>query len=134
MCAARYLMGVGKPADLLRAVGAGVDMFDCVLPTRNARNGQALTRDGRIVIKHARYKLDQSVLDPKCSCPTCADGYSRSYLRHLFMAGEMLVLRLLTVHNLHWYGTLMRECREAITAGTFASYQREALARLAVGT
>jgi queuine tRNA-ribosyltransferase len=120
----RYLMGVGTPRDLVVAIGAGVDMFDCVLPTRNARNGQALTQTGRIVIKQARYKDDLSPLDPTCSCPTCTGGYSRAYLRHLFLAGEILVLRLFTVHNLSLYGRLVREAREAIAAGTFSDFAR----------
>jgi queuine tRNA-ribosyltransferase len=117
-----YLMGVGTPADLLQAIGCGVDMFDCVLPTRNARNGQALCRGGRVVIKHARYRRDPSPLDPACACPTCAAGYSRAYLRHLFLAREILVLRLLTIHNLHLYGTLVAEAREAILAGRYRAF------------
>lgn len=120
----RYLMGVGTPADLVRAIGAGVDMFDCVLPTRNARNGQALTRSGKIVIKQARYKDDFSPLDPGCPCPTCVAGYSRAYLRHLYIAGEILVLRLLSEHNLHLYGQLTAEARAAIAAGRFADLAR----------
>ena len=120
----RYLMGVGTPADLVRAIGAGVDMFDCVLPTRNARNGQALTRSGKIVIKQARYKDDFSPLDPGCPCPTCAAGYSRAYLRHLYIAGEILVLRLLSEHNLHLYGQLTAEARAAIAEGRFADLAR----------
>jgi queuine tRNA-ribosyltransferase len=120
----RYLMGVGTPADLVRAIGAGIDMFDCVLPTRNARNGQALTRSGKIVIKQARYKDDFSPLDPGCPCPTCAAGYSRAYLRHLYIAGEILVLRLLSEHNLHLYGQLTAEARAAIAAGRFADLAR----------
>jgi queuine tRNA-ribosyltransferase len=123
----RYLMGVGTPSDLCRAIGAGIDMFDCVLPTRNARNGQALTRQGRIVIKQARYKGDLSPLDPSCSCPTCATGYSRAYLRHLFLAGELLVLRLLSVHNLHLYGALAREARSAILERRYPSFLAESL-------
>jgi queuine tRNA-ribosyltransferase len=99
-------------------------MFDCVLPTRNARNGQALTQRGKIVIKQARYKDDLSPLDPSCACPTCAAGYSRAYLRHLYLAGEILVLRLLTEHNLHLYGRLMREAREAIAAGRYAAFAK----------
>ena len=118
----RYLMGVGTPKDLVVGIAAGVDMFDCVLPTRNARNGQALLQEGRVVIKQARYKEDLSPLDPTCSCPTCAGGYSRSYLRHLYLAGEILALRLFTEHNLHLYGRLVREAREAIAAGTFAAF------------
>lgn len=120
----RYLMGVGTPADLVRAIGAGVDMFDCVLPTRNARNGQALTQRGKIVIKQARYREDLSPLDPECGCPTCTGGYTRAYLRHLFLAGEILVLRLFTEHNLHLYGRLVREAREAIAAGRYAAFAR----------
>ncbi|MBW2528235.1 MAG: tRNA guanosine(34) transglycosylase Tgt [Deltaproteobacteria bacterium] len=117
----RYLMGVGTPRDLLAGIAAGVDMFDCVLPTRNARNGQALTRRGRIVIKQARYREDREPLDAECSCPACRGGFSRAYLRHLFMAREILALRLLTVHNLTLYGDLMAEAREAIRAGRLAS-------------
>ncbi|MBL9024757.1 MAG: tRNA guanosine(34) transglycosylase Tgt [Myxococcales bacterium] len=119
----RYLMGVGTPRDLVTAIAAGVDMFDCVLPTRNARNGQALLRRGRIVIKQSRYKDDRLPLDPECTCPACAGGYARSYLRHLFLAGEILALRLLSEHNLHLYGQLTREAREAIVAGTFSSFR-----------
>ncbi len=110
----RYLMGVGTPKDLVVGIRSGIDMFDCVLPTRNARNGQALTRTGRIVIKHTRYKEDREVLDPECGCPACAGGFSRAYLRHLFIAKEILVLRLISAHNLHLYGQLVREAREAI--------------------
>jgi len=120
----RYLMGVGTPADLVRAIGAGVDMFDCVMPTRNARNGQALLRGGRIVIKQARYKDDPRPLDATCPCPACAGGYSRAYLRHLFIAGEILVLRLLSVHNLTLYGGLVRGAREAIARGEYEPFAR----------
>jgi len=120
----RYLMGVGTPTDLLEAIDAGVDMFDCVLPTRNARNGQAFTRSGRIVIKQARYKDDPSPLDPDCSCAACRGGYSRAYLRHLYLAGEVLVLRLLSLHNLHLYGQLVAGAREAIAAKTYAAFKR----------
>ncbi len=126
----RYLMGVGTPQDLWRAIGAGIDMFDCVLPTRNARNGQALTRSGKIAIKQARYKEDRGPLDATCDCACCAGGYSRAYLRHLFIAGEILVLRLLSLHNLHYYGQIVREAREAIAAGNFAETQRRALQHL----
>ena len=129
----RYLMGVGTPYDLVRAIEQGVDMFDCVLPTRNARNGQALTRRGKIVIKQARYKDDPSPLDPSCPCACCAGGYSRAYLRHLFLAGEILVLRLLSLHNLHLYGQIVREAREAIVAGKFAEYRRRTLQDLSSG-
>jgi queuine tRNA-ribosyltransferase len=118
----RYLMGVGTPRDLVAAIIAGVDMFDCVLPTRNARNGQALCRRGRVVIKQARYKGDLGPLDPSCACATCTEGYSRSYLRHLYLSGELLVLRLFSQHNLHVYGQLVREARAAIDAGELASF------------
>jgi queuine tRNA-ribosyltransferase len=113
----RYLMGVGTPQDLLHAIDCGVDMFDCVLPTRNARNGQALTRTGKVVIKQARYRLDPLPIDPTCSCEACAGGYSRAYLRHLYLSGEILALRLLSLHNLHLYGELTRGAREAIAQG-----------------
>ncbi len=128
-----YLMGVGTPRDLLVAVGCGVDMFDCVLPTRNARNGQALTRFGKVTIKNARYKDDLGPLDPECTCACCAGGYSRAYLRHLYLSGEILVLRLLSLHNLHFYGELMHLAREAIAAGRYAAFRDAALARMAGG-
>ncbi len=121
----RYLMGVGTPRDLVIGIGAGVDMFDCVLPTRNARNGQILLKRGKIVIKQARYKDDQGPLDPECSCAACADGYSRAYLRHLFIAGEILALRLFSLHNLHLYGQLVREARAAIAAGRFDAFSAD---------
>jgi queuine tRNA-ribosyltransferase len=129
----RYLMGVGTPRDLLHAIDCGVDMFDCVLPTRNARNGQALTRFGRVVIKQARYRLDPSPIDPRCACPACAGGYSRAYLRHLYLAGEILALRLLSVHNLHLYGELTRGAREAIARGEWAAFRRAWIAGLDAG-
>ncbi len=119
----RYLMGVGTPADLLEGIEHGIDMFDCVLPTRNARNGQALTRFGKVVIKQARYVADRLPLDPSCACPACAGGYSRAYLRHLFQAGEILALRLLSVHNLHFYGELVRGARKAILAQSYRAYK-----------
>ncbi|NUP12555.1 MAG: tRNA guanosine(34) transglycosylase Tgt [Polyangiaceae bacterium] len=118
----RYLMGVGTPRDLVIGIAAGIDMFDCVLPTRNARNGQALLERGKVVIKQARYKEDKSPLDPSCSCPCCSGGYSRAYLRHLFLAGEILVLRLFTQHNLHLYGELVRQARRSIIDGTWAAF------------
>lgn len=109
----RYLMGVGTPKDIAGAVQRGVDMFDCVLPTRNARNGMLFTRSGRLVIKNARYADDESPVDLGCSCYTCRN-YSRAYLRHLFLAEEILALRLNTIHNLHFYLTFMQEMRRAI--------------------
>jgi queuine tRNA-ribosyltransferase len=123
----RYLMGVGTPRDLVLAIGAGVDMFDCVLPTRNARNGQALTRSGRIVVKHARWRDDPRPLDERCACACCAGGYSRAYLRHLYLAGEILALRLLSLHNLHWYGELVAGARAAIAQSRFAAWSRDTI-------
>jgi queuine tRNA-ribosyltransferase len=120
----RYLMGVGTPLDILRAIGAGVDMFDCVLPTRNARNGQALTRFGRIVIKQARWRDDARPIDEQCGCACCTGGFSRAYLRHLYLAGEILCLRLLSLHNLHWYGELTALARAAISDGSYAAWAR----------
>ncbi|HKY40204.1 MAG TPA: tRNA guanosine(34) transglycosylase Tgt [Polyangiaceae bacterium] len=124
----RYLMGVGTPEDLLVAVGAGIDLFDCVMPTRNARNGQAFTWNGRLTIKNARYRDDPSPLDPECSCSACRGGYSRAYLRHLFVAGEILVLRLLSEHNLTLYARLLEQARAAVVAGRFADFAVERLA------
>jgi len=109
----RYLMGVGTPLDMARAVLQGVDMFDCVLPTRNARNGMLFTKGGRLVIKNARYADDDSPVEPGCSCYTCRN-YSRAYLRHLYQAEEILAMRLNTVHNLHFYLNFMGEVRRAI--------------------
>jgi queuine tRNA-ribosyltransferase len=120
----RYLMGVGTPRDLIRGIGTGIDMFDCVLPTRNARNGQAITRDGTVSIKQAQYKTDPAPIDEGCGCPCCRGGYSRAYLRHLFLAGEILVLRLLTQHNLWLYGELVQKAREAIVGGSFEAFAR----------
>lgn len=124
----RYLMGVGTPEDLLVAVGAGIDLFDCVMPTRNARNGQAFTWQGKLTIKNSRYRDDPLPLDPDCSCSACRGGYSRAYLRHLFVAGEILVLRMLSEHNLALYARLMREARAAILAGDYATFAAERLA------
>jgi queuine tRNA-ribosyltransferase len=126
----RYLMGVGKPIDLLKAIASGIDMFDCVLPTRNARNGQALTWSGRVNIKQARHREDQSPLDARCGCPVCSK-YTRAYLRHLALAGEMLVARLLTQHNLHFYADLMRKSREAIAAGSYQAFADAAQTQMA---
>jgi queuine tRNA-ribosyltransferase len=129
----RYLMGVGTPRDLLEAIDAGIDMFDCVLPTRNARNGQALTRFGRVVVKQARYREDSRPIDDACACDCCRGGYSRAYLRHLYLSGEMTVLRLLSVHNLHWYGELVAAARAAILAGTWKAHKAAVTARLDAG-
>ncbi len=123
----RYVMGVGTPLDLLVAIRAGADMFDCVLPTRNARNGQALTRAGRVVIKQARYKDDQRPIDEACACECCAGGFSRAYLRHLYIAGEILCLRLLSLHNLHFYGEIVACARASIEAGRFDAWANRLL-------
>lgn len=124
----RYLMGVGTPEDLLIAVGAGIDLFDCVMPTRNARNGQAFTWQGKLTIKNARYRDDPLPLEPDCGCSACRGGYSRAYLRHLFVAGEILALRLMSEHNLALYARLLREARAAVLAGNYAEFARERLA------
>ncbi len=115
----RYLMGVGTPRDIIRAIDAGVDMFDCVLPTRNARNGLAFTAEGAVKIKHAAYTRDPSPLSASCACPTCRN-YSRAYLRHLYMANEILSARLLTYHNLYYFHALTAAARNAIRNGTWA--------------
>ena len=110
-------MGVGTPEDLVHSVTAGIDMFDCVMPTRNARNSHLFTRFGDIKIKNARHKTDTGPLDPSCTCYTCTH-FSRAYLHHLFRAGEILGSMLNTIHNLHFYQTIMAEMRSAIEAGT----------------
>lgn len=125
-----YLMGVGTPSDLVRAIGAGIDLFDCVMPTRNARNGQAFVRGGKIVIKNARHRTDRAVLDPECPCPTCVGGYSRGYLRHLYLAGEILVHRLLSLHNLHYYARLVAAGRQAVLEGRYEAWAVETLREL----
>ncbi|MDP1634657.1 MAG: tRNA guanosine(34) transglycosylase Tgt, partial [Gallionellaceae bacterium] len=117
----RYLMGVGTPEDLVDAVGQGIDMFDCVMPTRNARNGMLFTRHGDIKIKNAQYRLDTRPLDEQCGCYTCRH-FSRAYLHHLHRIGEILGARLNTIHNLHYYQDLMRGIRAAIEAGTFSEF------------
>lgn len=116
----RYLMGVGTPEDLMDSVEQGIDMFDCVMPTRNARNGHLFTRFGDLKIKNARFKTEQGPLDPTCGCYTC-QNFSRAYLHHLFRAGEILSSILNTIHNLHYYQALMAEMRSAIENGQFAS-------------
>ena len=119
----RYLMGVGLPEQLVRYVALGFDMFDCVLPTRNARNGTLFTRAGRLNIRRAEYATDQRPLDEECPCYTCRN-FSRAYLRHLAVAGEMLSARLNTLHNLAFYQWLMRSMREALAVGRFAEFAR----------
>jgi queuine tRNA-ribosyltransferase len=120
----RYLMGVGTPEDILEAASAGVDLFDCVLPTRNARNGMLFTRRGRMNIQREEYRLDPRPPEEDCLCPTCR-RYSRAYLRHLYQAGEMLAGILNTLHNLHFYQALMRDIRAAIDAGRLEALRHE---------
>jgi queuine tRNA-ribosyltransferase len=118
----RYLMGVGKPSDLVGAVKRGIDMFDCVLPTRSGRTAQAFTREGTLNLRNARHVEDSTPLDPDCRCPACT-GFSRGYLHHLVKAGEILAAMLLTAHNLTYYADLMAAMREAIMAGRLAQFE-----------
>jgi queuine tRNA-ribosyltransferase len=118
----RYLMGVGTPEDLLDGIAAGIDMFDCVMPTRNARNGWLFTRYGDVKLRNTRYRADSAPLDETCACPTCRT-FSRSYLHHLQRVNEILGARLNTVHNLHFYLDLMRQARAAIADGRFAAFR-----------
>jgi queuine tRNA-ribosyltransferase len=120
----RYLMGVGKPDDIVGAVKRGIDMMDCVLPTRSGRTGQAFTRRGSVNLKNARHRDDPRPLDEACGCPACR-GYSRAYLHHLFRAGEILSAMLLTWHNLHYFQEIMEGMRGAIAAGRFAAWEAE---------
>ena len=117
----RYLMGVGTPEDIVEAVGYGIDMFDCVLPTRNARNGWLYTRHGDVKIRNARHRTDTNPLDQGCDCYTCRN-FSRAYLHHLQRANEILGARLNTIHNLHYYLTLAAELRQAIRDDALAAY------------
>ncbi len=126
----RYLMGVGTPLDLVLAVDAGMDMFDCVMPTRVARNGTLFTWSGRISIKRNEYREDDSPLDPECACYTCTN-YSKAYLRHLYLSGEMLSARLNTIHNLHFYLHLMGKMRVAILEGRWEEFRNHCLTRFA---
>jgi queuine tRNA-ribosyltransferase len=120
----RYLMGVGRPEDLVAAVALGVDLFDCVMPTRHARNGHLFVPWGVLNIRNARHAADTGPVDPECSCYTCRN-YSRAYLRHLDRCGEMLGPRLATLHNLHYYLGLMGRMRDAIAAGRFAQFRAD---------
>ncbi|HUO68494.1 MAG TPA: tRNA guanosine(34) transglycosylase Tgt, partial [Gammaproteobacteria bacterium] len=120
----RYLMGVGTPADLVKSVARGIDLFDCVIPTRHARNGQLFTSEGTINIRNARFQSDTGPIDPACACYACRN-YSRSYLRHLQQCNEILGARLATEHNLHFYLDLMRRIRASIEAGTFTQLAAE---------
>ena len=119
----RYLMGVGNPTTLVHGVAAGVDLFDCVLPTRTARMGSALTSEGRLNLRNARFKDDMGPLDPACSCPTCR-GYSRAYLHHLAVMKEILGATLLSIHNLSFLIGLMARVREAVLAGEYGAFVR----------
>ncbi len=121
---ARYLMGVGKPEDLVEAVAHGIDMFDCVIPTRNARNGFLYTSSGIIRIRNQQFRQDDRPIDSNCGCYTC-QNYSRAYLKHLDKCGEMLGARLNTIHNLHYFHSLMSDIRAAIVAGKFDSFRQE---------
>ncbi|MCM2313898.1 MAG: tRNA guanosine(34) transglycosylase Tgt [Thermoanaerobaculia bacterium] len=125
---ARYLMGVGTPEDLLDGVAAGVDMFDCVMPTRNARNGTLFTSQGKVQIRNARYKADDGPLDPACSCPTCST-VSRAYLRHLYVADEIAALVYNTIHNVSFYLDLMGQIRDSIESDSFGAFLRTFLER-----
>lgn len=122
----RYLMGVGTPQDLLDGIARGIDMFDCVMPCRNARNGLLFTSRGKLIIKHQRYQQDPLPVDELCSCYTCRN-YSRAYLRHLFVSNEILASRLNTWHNLHYYQSLMAGARHALVQGTFEHYRQQVL-------
>lgn len=124
-----YLMGVGTPEDLVEGVWRGVDMFDCVMPTRNARNGTLFTSSGKVVIKNSRHREDQAPVDERCGCYTCRN-YSRAYLRHLFVSREILAYHLNTIHNLYYYLNLMQEIREAIEKDSFASFRNDFYGRL----
>jgi queuine tRNA-ribosyltransferase len=128
----RYLMGVGTPEDIVEAVACGVDMFDCVMPTRNARNGQLFTSQGRLNVKNARYKTDARPPDEQCGCPVCA-RYSRSYLRHLYASGEILYSTLSSLHNISFYLDTLTRIRQAITLGTFNEFRHSFLSDLARG-
>jgi queuine tRNA-ribosyltransferase len=125
----RYLMGVGTPEDLLEAVARGADLFDCVLPTRNARNGQLFTRRGKLSLRNASFQRDPRPPDPECPCPTCRSA-SRAYLRHLHMSGEITGMILATQHNLFFYLDMMRRMRQHIFLGRFEEFRRESLAAL----
>jgi len=121
---ARYLMGVGTPPDMLEAISSGIDMFDCVVPTRNGRNGQAFTFSGEMQLRNAPFKDDFNPIDRDCTCFTCRN-YSRGYLRHLFNVGEMLALKLISLHNIYFYSQLIRLCREAIRRDSFPAFKKE---------
>jgi queuine tRNA-ribosyltransferase len=124
----RYLMGVGFPEDLIEAVARGVDLFDCVAPTRNGRQGTAFTSDGKLNVRRAELRSDPRPLDETCECSTCA-RFSRAYIRHLFASDEVLGLRLLSLHNVHFLTAIMRQARRAILEGDFQAWSRDWLQR-----
>ena len=126
----RYLMGVGTPSNIIEGVARGVDFFDCVMPARNARHGKLFTWGGTLNIKNARYKLDESPIDPECSCPVCR-SFSRAYLRHLFTAEEMLAMRLAVMHNLYFYNKLTQRIRDSIDEGCFDAFRETYSKKLA---
>jgi len=128
----RYLMGVGHPVDVIEAIGRGVDMMDCVLPTRNARRGTVFIGSGRLVVRNAAYARDERPLDPECGCPTCR-RYTRAYLRHLFVSGELLAMRLASVHAIHHMVALVRRARAAVLGNRFAAFRREFLSQFTSG-
>jgi queuine tRNA-ribosyltransferase len=127
-----YLMGVGTPEDIVEAVELGIDMFDCVMPTRNARNGTLFTRYGKMIIKSARYIEDSKPVDPECGCPACR-GYTRAYIRHLLSVGEILGLRLASLHNLHFYLDLMCQIRDAIEENKYSEFKTRFLSDIGKG-
>jgi queuine tRNA-ribosyltransferase len=126
-------MGVGFPDDLIESVARGMDLFDCVAPTRMGRTGAAFTRDGRFNVRNAAWRTDRSPLDAECACPTCA-RYDRAYIRHLFHAEELLGYRVLSLHNVHFLIALMHEARAALLGGAFATWSANWLARYRAGT
>ena len=125
----RYLMGVGTPGNIIEGVSRGVDLFDCVMPSRNARHGQLFTKKGVININNAKYARDEKPIDENCGCSTCKN-YSRSYVRHLFKSNEMLGMRLAVIHNLYFYNNLMQEIRESIENSSFEDYKNEYVDKL----
>lgn len=126
----RYLMGVGTPSNIIEAVARGVDFFDCVMPARNARHARLFTWEGAINLKNAKYITDDSPIDPHCDCPVCR-RYSRAYIRHLFVAEEMLAMRLSVMHNLYFYNKLMEKIRQSLDEGRFEDFRREYSEKLA---
>jgi queuine tRNA-ribosyltransferase len=120
----RYLMGVGRPENILEGIERGIDMFDCVMPTRNGRNSYLFTSSGVLAMRNAKYKDDFSTVDSECECYTCKN-YSKAYLRHLFISGEILALELASIHNLYFYLSLMREARKRIIEGNFSEWKQK---------